>query len=76
MRRRCFCCSKVWAFPLSLYFILGALPLPPLPPNTASFQCIYIYLLEEGGGGTVDHTSDVIAEKAEVYRSLYGRFVY
>ena len=24
-----FCCSKVWAFPLSLYFILGDLPPPP-----------------------------------------------
>ena len=43
-------------------------------PNTTSVD-IYIYL-PEGGGGTVDHTSDVIAENAEVYRSLYGRFVY
>ena len=28
------------------------------------------------GGGTVDHTSHVMAKNAEVYRSLYGRFVW
>ena len=39
-----------------------------------SLRGMYIYICREGG--TVNHMSDVMTKNAEVYRSLYGRFVY
>ena len=43
-----------------------------------SLRGMYIYICrrKRRKGGTVDHTSHVMAKNAEVYRSLYGRFVW
>ena len=63
--------SLKWAFPLSLYFILGALP-PPLSPSPTQppLQCMYIFA-GGGGGWTVRHTSDVMAKKRRVVQDVH-----
>ena len=70
--------SLKWAFPLSLYFILGALP-PPLSPSPTQppLQCMYTFA--GGGGWTVRHTSDVITRKRrdvqDVHLCQYVTFI-
>ena len=56
------CYSKVWAFPLSLYFILGVAKMSSFH-GSFLFPSVSLSPSDLRGGGTVDHTSHVMAKK-------------
>ena len=57
------CYSKVWAFPLSLYFILGVAKMSSFHESFL-FPSVSLSPSDlRGGGETVDHTSHVMAKK-------------